>query len=145
MCNVWEYWSLKLIFFYAMKNNCFVYSNDSCFAGHGRGIFCDMDCAAKLIYLYIFCGMVSTFHCREQWFGLIWIYIFVCDFNPFFHCQPRVLLYIRWVYFVQKSLVARPRCGNHRHDARQYEEWYISSDFCHNSSQSVNFVLPDTD
>ena len=48
---------------------------------------------------------------------------------------------MRYVYFDQICIAARSRWVKNGSDARQYEEWYISSDFYHCSSESVNPVL----
>ena len=44
--------------------------------------------------------------------------------------------------FCQKRLVATPWWGDDGLNANQYEEWYIYSDFHHDSSESVNPALP---
>ena len=63
---------------------------------------------------------------------MIWIYRVLYFNQPF---QPWVN--VGWVHFCQKHLVATPLWGKTGLDAPQYEEWYISSYFQHNSVKPV--------
>ena len=63
-------------------------------------------------------------------------------FNQLFHHQPRLLENLRWVHFDQKCLAVNSQWGGNGPDARQYEKWYISSNFHHYASEGINNVLP---